>query len=1359
MRRNAVIVGFLTFSLLLICVPSFVAAQSELEEDVAYLLWQSSNHGRIETDRDVLRNWLSWNIEGNVDDELDEHNSIREEVGDELLYLGPDAFLIIKQKFHMDDDLFSELYGDVMARLNGTPPEDEAADDEQAKRKEILSRFPISSKVFPAMFPLSDEELRLVADNINPYQDDDNDYSILFETYGPQLIPLLFEKNSQLLEAFIVYARPYLRQAMKDADPERRFRAATILVKAGDKSSDMTPIFLWALENLNWYYKEKAADCLRSLKRGGKQAIKIIQPWMNDDPFRQNNFALTLLAKAAPGEKATLAAIDEGLVSWNQSLFFAAIKAIGYQGKKAKRYLPQLMEIIQTNNTSAFWAALEAMQELGPLGREAIPVLMNLKGNFIPKGYESVSLEDRRNGGNLPYDWRIFSAINKIDPENEAWHKEYADICRTVLKRSVKGDLGFKSEIFFMPREYYLELADKLVAGDSLDDKLSAVNIYRSYSSEAGTAKLISLLIDCPKLDADHIVSALWERKDKIVPLIVPLLDHEQPRVRLAAVKVLNNLRNKPVDALIKASRDVDYRVRIMAWSGLFRMDSLDPKFSADVVRALRDPNKNVSAFVMSKVKFPFHKEAVPILTEALADEDEAVRAIAAWRLGYFGVHAKAAAPQVHALFDETDERVVKAAVDAFSRFGPSTLPLLREDLAASSDPDRQRLALEIIYRNAPFAGKEFPYVAQIVRHGTFNIRRLAMLCLLNITPMPTDSVPQVVELLQVDDLLIRLAAMAMLREVKSADKKLLSVFRRSLKDKCLEIRLLAATALLKNGKDIPQSRKLILATLTGGQKKDAGFVALALCSLGPDAEFAAPTLVELAKNIENVEYPLVAIGPAVVPYTLSLWKNGNAVDHEIALTVWSNLDEVDDRIVPLLLEALREDEEKRKQAVAILAKVDPETPGLIAALGNELDENKSNGGLTELLFKSGPDGLAELIDHNETYYFHAYEVEDIINEKYYKVLVDKMDTDDEKRLKTIFHYLKELREEVRPLLRDAFFHGTPKQRRAVIMFDEAGGYPFFGHVEQLHPLLNDPSFETRMTAVSMILLNDRDDPVAEQMMLSMLNSGDRQQIVPACEELARQGEPSKRLLEATLKLFIDNDDPEISVAALLALSKGHEYGRVDLRMENAQFCHALLAKIKNGVLEGPQAHLAFTQMQPTAFPVYLEALRSADKTQRDRLLPSAKAKYSLDEFYIPRLLELYREPNESVHLAVIRMLGSSSWEKVKTTLLPLFAQTNADIQASLIFAVQACKDELIWNEDIHRLFKDENSTVRLNAIRVFCALLAKETFLWNEEKVKLRRVLQPLTQDENADVRASAQEALAKLEQIRSGSKDRSPW
>jgi HEAT repeat protein len=79
---------------------------------------------------------------------------------------------------------------------------------------------------------------------------------------------------------------------------------------------------------------------------------------------------------------------------------------------------------------------------------------------------------------------------------------------------------------------------------------------------------------------------------------------------------------------------------------------------------------------------------AVPALAEALRDDSDVVRRLAADALGRFGVEAERAVPAVCTLVEDTSPNVRAAAMYALGRIGPSDAESNRALLAALKDED-----------------------------------------------------------------------------------------------------------------------------------------------------------------------------------------------------------------------------------------------------------------------------------------------------------------------------------------------------------------------------------------------------------------------------------------------------------------------------------------------------------------------------------------------------------------------------------------------------------------------------------------------------------------------------------------------
>ncbi|HPQ69445.1 MAG TPA: HEAT repeat domain-containing protein [bacterium] len=1332
--KTAATVCLLIFWLL---IPVVVAAQDALERDVAFVFWQTES-----SDYQGRAKWLYEKFAADEENALMEFDLWERDLESQLYYLGPRAIPYIKRTIDSNPKKHRYWDTDLLYRPDGPPPMDKK-----------LSYADYTEEQWAALFPLSDEQLRSLAEKMMKNSIRQIDQPILFKTYGEQLSNYLIDslkdsgKAKAVFERQMEYARPYLSAALDHPEPRCRFWAAVLLTEAGDTAEKLTPALLWGLEHGYWY---EAGECLATLKRGSREAVRIIQPWLRDDRFGKRTSALELLAKVAPGEKETLAAIDEGLASWDNNMYIAAIRAIGFQGRKGKRYVPLLLDIFQNGNHDASGNALRALGELGPVARAAKPTLLKLKGNYWDFRFRYVSLEDRRKDGQLPIDKDIFIALGKIDRKDKNWHKEFTEYLFHIIDTNERGDIYYDVLGFSLPDEYYLNLADKLLAGDSPVDKMRAVCIYKSFSDEANVKKMISLFYDSPQLDQTAIVEAIVTFQEKAIPFVEPLLQDDKRHVRLAAVRVLGGLNKKPLAQLRAAVRNDDERVRSEAWRVLLDYKTKNDQLITDILRALQDSSEDVRALAIDAMAFPHHKEFVPLLVTALDDPSAKVRAHAVRRLGYFGLQAKENAPRVLEFLNDPDKKIAKNAKLAFTRFGPSALPLLHPDLSDFSNPRRQRVALEIVFQNAPFAGEEFPYVLGLAKQGDKNLRRAAMQCLFLMAPAPAESAPRLIELLSADDPLIRLAAMSLLSEIKPADRALQNVFRQALQDPKLEMRLLATAGLIENGKDVKQGRQRFLAALTGKSKSERKAAARIVAALGADAAFAVPALIEMAKEsvFDRVaEKALIAIGSAATPQILTVFQGDDYSAKRIATVVCEDMDTIDPRLVPFLIEMLKDKRWANHNAARALAKVDPATPGLIAALGRELQDEDDDWELGEMLVKMSPQGLAEVLDHNFSVRLAHSGIEDVLDERYYSVLMQKLDTDDEKKLEIIRLMINDIYRKEEIPFASTYINGTPRQRRALCRLAKEDRYLSGMKVDDLYPMLDNPILEERLAAANMILLIKNGDRRAQQTLLSLVQGADRRERLAACQTIADLEKIDNSLIGALEDLFSDDADPEVSDAALRALTSVGNYDSFSLKVYSERLVLALLAKAKNGAGDTELAAKVFNEMQPAAFPYLVAELRTADPAQRDRLLLLASPRNRLDGRYLPLITKTMGDKNKAVRLAAIRMMGRVNMDSADATLMSLLADKDADVQTSAVFALRSHGDGLLWEKELLGKMADNNVQVRLNVIRVYREYIAGAKEVPHAFQERLLAALQRAAQDDNADVRAAAQEALKLLD------------
>lgn len=112
----------------------------------------------------------------------------------------------------------------------------------------------------------------------------------------------------------------------------------------------------------------------------------------------------------------------------------------------------------------------------------------------------------------------------------------------------------------------------------------------------------------------DALVTSFQENKADILPQLEAALDDEDPLVRRTAVHLLRRLEQPPENALLTASKDVDYEVRRIALDGLLELGTLP----GHLERVLADDHPSVRRHL----RFLFHEHPWLIATRVWSLEE-----------------------------------------------------------------------------------------------------------------------------------------------------------------------------------------------------------------------------------------------------------------------------------------------------------------------------------------------------------------------------------------------------------------------------------------------------------------------------------------------------------------------------------------------------------------------------------------------------------------------------------------------------------------------------------------------------------------------------------------------------------------
>jgi uncharacterized protein (TIGR02996 family) len=241
------------------------------------------------------------------------------------------------------------------------------------------------------------------------------------------------------------------------------------------------------------------------------------------------------------------------------------------------------------------------------------------------------------------------------------------------------------------------------------------------------------------------------------VPVLVSLLAHEKPIVRLRAVKALGVMGTKATSAIpaltemVKGSKKEDDSAsrQAVALLGVLRakeavkdelakgLDSADTaerltaveamaklklrtkSAGSSLCKALADESDEVRRAAAQQLRYiaaPSMPFAVEPLRQALSDRDGEIRSFAAVALGKIGPKASAAAPDLLRLLNDPAATDRRNLVDAVVKIGVNLPEVLDVVLAARRDPGTAQVLADALTKWRTFPPAAVPALRELVR-------------------------------------------------------------------------------------------------------------------------------------------------------------------------------------------------------------------------------------------------------------------------------------------------------------------------------------------------------------------------------------------------------------------------------------------------------------------------------------------------------------------------------------------------------------------------------------------------------------------------------------------------------------------
>jgi HEAT repeat protein len=728
-------------------------------------------------------------------------------------------------------------------------------------------------------------------------------------------------------------ALPALIAALQDNDEQIRKVATEALGRFGPMAKPAIPALVEVF----------AVDALRGI---GPDALPALVALLKDPDVHKRQEVIRVLCDMNPEDSKTVTALVPALLAAlrdpDAQVRRETASRIGFSLLAPETTVPALLGTLKDDNPDVRRAAAEALVKMGARA-----------GKFVPALVEALRSADEEVRS------AAAQVLGQIGPEAEAAVPELLVLLKKGKDRERMEAAQALASIGPPARAALPTLVEMLKQKDTRLLAADALGVFGP-EAEAAVPALKEVLHDQDQETSGYAVLALARIGPAGVPALAEALKADNPWVRARAADAMRWIGSAALPALPAL-------IEVLKEKG--RPDDKD--------------NKDLRWSVLKAIGHcgPAAKEAVPVLTTLLKDEDHEIRYEAAVVLGKIGPKASAAVPAMAALLIDKDDayEYVWMTANALQKIGPTAVPALVEVLKSrhksarcltawalgkigpqakeaapallrllDSKDDESRAAAEALGDIGPGAKEAIPALMRTLKSRDCSMASAAAQALGGIGPDARDALPLLEEMFLSDDDTVHLASAFALVKIGSQRKKealtaLIEAAKVREEKDSLSARCTAIVALGAIGPEareaIPVLVNAIGADLGAAEKldeEDAGelgcnLVGEALVQIGPAA---VPALVEALKNEEGYR-PLAAAvvlgrlgsdAKEAIPTLVTLLGKGALTTQLSDGTAWGlrkvnvateTLVQIGPASIPLLVKLLKETEPSQRSAAA----------------------------------------------------------------------------------------------------------------------------------------------------------------------------------------------------------------------------------------------------------------------------------------------------------------------------------------------------------------------------------------------------------------------------------------------------------
>lgn len=600
-----------------------------------------------------------------------------------------------------------------------------------------------------------------------------------------------------------------LKKALQDPKDAVRVNAIQQLKYREADANKVAEILVPALSDKNTQVQQAASAALVKL---GPGAVPALAKGLHSNQVKQRRDYLAVLEQLGPKAKPAAPALAKLLVDPDDGL---RQKAQGVLVKCGADAAPPVLELLGKVEHRKHWPTLAN-------------VLERIEGQDKPTASFVPTVAKHLEHGDAPVRLAALTILQKLGPR--ARHAAPA-VARLV--NDPDGNLrGMSSNLL-------------LALGP---DAIPALKMQLSHPSAE------------VRLATTQTLSRFGNRKQDVVPALVPLLKDKDLRVKLAVLGILNTMRSPELAGPVgEALRDPDPQVRRAAVQFLQQAPKEARPALPSLVHALRDSDAQVRNQAVNVLR-TFGPEAIPALSAGMKNDTNEAQFLTVSIIASFGNAGKDAIPFLtdRARSDNVQLRTV--ALDALAKILPESAPSLKT-LLADKSPALRLATVSALAKVGPGAKGNIDILVPALTDSDEAVRKAATAA---VTRMGPAAIPALAELIENKNAEVRVAALDALAQVGPAGKAALPSLRKLIKDSQPEVRAAAIRCLIRSippGPDAKEFMEPLVPVLSDRDWQTRRSAALALAKVGPAAVDGLIDLVENGQNPTARAEAILALG------------------------------------------------------------------------------------------------------------------------------------------------------------------------------------------------------------------------------------------------------------------------------------------------------------------------------------------------------------------------------------------------------------------------------------------------------------------------------------------------------------------